>query len=227
MNGSGIDSSDAGLDLTVTEGAGYDSGLLGQALSLSSQSTYAYRAENDASLNFGSGDFTIQVWANHNSVDHEQILIEKFSDDSGPGWTLSAMTDGRLMLYGDGLSNYLYPSETVLTVGSWNHIIAQRDGSSLELFVNGSSVGSLTISGSITSSSNGVLVGRRNEADGRDFSTNGRLDEVAVWSRALSSDEITALYNDGVGQVIPEPATLAFLGLFGGGLLALRRIFMM
>jgi len=50
---------------------------------------------------------------------------------------------------------------------------------------------------------------------------NGKLDELAIWNRELSSTEITALYNNGAGVALPEPATMALLGL--GGLAVIRR----
>ena len=43
---------------------------------------------------------------------------------------------------------------------------------------------------------------------------NGRLDEVAIWNRALLDSEIAHLYNGGLGNPVfpvPEPATLVLL----------------
>lgn len=47
------------------------------------------------------------------------------------------------------------------------------------------------------------------------------FDEVAIWNRTLDLSDMAMLYNDGAGVVIPEPVTLALLGL--GGLALLRR----
>ncbi len=44
-------------------------------------------------FNFGSSDFSLQAWVNFNTIDaREQTLIEKFSGESGPGWTISKVT---------------------------------------------------------------------------------------------------------------------------------------
>ena len=48
----------------------------------------------------------------------------------------------------------------------------------------------------------------------------GTLDEIAIYGRALTQDEILRHYYAGV---VPEPTTLALLGLSGLGLLARRR----
>jgi hypothetical protein len=47
-----------------------------------------------------------------------------------------------------------------------------------------------------------LYIGRRNPDDKRDFGMNGRLDEVAIWNRALSDSEIAHLYNGGLGNPV-------------------------
>jgi hypothetical protein len=65
----------------------------------------------------------------------------------------------------------------------------------------------------VTDTSFPLIVGRRNAADGRDFSADGRLDEVAIWNRALSNQEIALLNNGGAGRKIPEPTALVLGGI--------------
>jgi hypothetical protein len=38
-----------------------------------------------------------------------------------------------------------------------------------------------------------LLLGKRNDGDGRNFALDGKLDEVAIWDRALSDAELSAL----------------------------------
>jgi hypothetical protein len=38
------------------------------------------------------------------------------------------------------------------------------------------------------------------------MSLDGRLDEVAIWNRALSNDEIAYLYNAGLGNPVMQSA---------------------
>jgi hypothetical protein len=60
----------------------------------------------------------------------------------------------------------------------------------------------------------------------------GLMDEVAIWSRALSNDEIAALYNDGNGISLIPPAVpvLPVVGwaiaasLLSSGIALLRRL---
>ena len=73
-----------------------------------------------------------------------------------------------------------------------------------------------------------LLIGRRDAADGRDFSVDGRIDEAAIWTRALSDRELATLYNNGRGTelptaAIPEPSALLLMGAGGLALLVFGR----
>jgi len=76
----------------------------------------------------------------------------------------------------------------------------RRTGSRLDLFHNGSVAGTFTINGSITDTDMPLLIGKRNSLDGRGFPMNGRVDEVAIWNRSLTDEEVALLYNNGHGE---------------------------
>jgi len=74
---------------------------------------------------------------------------------------------------------------------SWKHLTATYDGSGVVAYVNGSQVGSLDITLSIQ---DGVTIGERPGGD-RHFS--GDIDDVRVYDKALTSTEVSNLYNNG------------------------------
>jgi len=86
----------------------------------------------------------------------------------------------------------------------WHHMLIRRTSGTYELFYNNVSIATVT-SENGSSSDYPLLIGRRNATDGRDFSLEGSIDEIAIWSRSLSYAEIEALYNDGEGLAITEP----------------------
>jgi hypothetical protein len=73
------------------------------------------------------------------------------------------------------------------------------------MFLDGTVVGTATNAGAIMGTSSPLLIGRRVAADGRDFSVDAKMDEVAIWTRALSDAEISAIYNNGQGLNLTAP----------------------
>jgi hypothetical protein len=79
---------------------------------------------------------------------------------------------------------------------------------------------SIAYSNALDSSSLPLLIGRRNSGDARDFSVDGRIDDVAIWNRPLSTAEITTLWNGGAGSsvlpAVPEPSTFVMSSMLFG-----------
>jgi len=216
FNGDGSDSSGNSRDLTVT--AEYSGGLFGQAMNLGgSTSNYATRSSDDDAFDFGTSDFAIQTWVNWNTAAGEQVIIEKFYGQNGPGWTLTKLNSNQFQFY---LTNGVANSDVIsITSETWHQIIINRSGDWLDVYFDNANIIHTSITGvSVPDTTMPLLIGKRNEYDGRDFAANGIIDETAIWSRAMTTSEITSLYNNGTGMILPEPATIALLGF---GVLAL------
>lgn len=107
--GTGEDSSAAGRWLNMVGGGSYGAGLFGSAFAFPGDgSQYAQRPVSDAACDFGAGDFSIQAWVLYNSTANEQVVIEKWTGRSGPGWTFTKLATGkyRFHLTTDLLSRY-------------------------------------------------------------------------------------------------------------------------
>ena len=218
FDGDGADSSTHGRPLAVPAGASFAAGLFGQAVVVAgSEANAPARPGDDAAFDFGTGDFTIQVWANFTSTSGEQILLEKFTGGAGPGWTLTKLSNGSLLFFGG--PSVASPSALPLSTGVWSQFVARRSGTDLRLFFDGASVASTTLvaGAAIGDTAMPLLLGARDGS--QNFPLKGSADEVAIWSRALTDGEITTLYNGGAGTQIPEPSTLALLAM---GVLALE-----
>ena len=62
------------------------------------------------------------------------------------------------------------------------------------------------------------------------FSGWNNVDKIVVTATSEYAEggyDVAALFDNITYETIPEPATLAFVGLFGGGVLVIRRVFMM
>lgn len=100
-----------------------------------------------------------------------------------------------------GWTNFLLTS-IVPTSGTWNHFCTTFTGSEATLYWNGSPVASSAYSGSISEPDTNYFVLGNYPA--YPFNPlDGRIDEVGVWNRALTSTEVTQLYNSGAGFTYP------------------------
>ena len=82
------------------------------------------------------------------------------------------------------------------TDGTWMHIAATYDGATIRLYINGIEEGSLVAS--ITIATNDLPLAIGAQSDGIRF-FQGALDQVRVYNRALSAEEIAGL----VGGSLP------------------------
>ena len=104
------------------------------------------------------------------------------------------------------------------SVDGFDHLVVTHTGSGMAMWVNGVNVGGQAAGGFNTTGADLIIGGMWANNDG-DYGDRlvGIIDDVAIFDRALSDNEIAAHY----AAFVPEPATLALLSL--GGLALLRR----
>ena len=82
--------------------------------------------------------------------------------------------------------------------GAWHYVVGVADGTNIYLYVDGSLAA--TTANSSTGTDLPFLIG-----NGGDFcsSDGSQIDEVGIWNRSLSSQEVADLYNSGAGLAYP------------------------
>ena len=86
--------------------------------------------------------------------------------------------------------------KTRIPIGKWTHVAAPLDGSELKLYVNGKQDGGIISAGYAGGLSKAFTVGKASWYDGSFFS--GVIDEVGVFSKALTETEIKMVMNNGL-----------------------------
>src|SRR5262249_22320057 len=141
-----------GNDLALFGGAQLASGgLFGEGLSLNGQKTsYAQALTSNPELDFniGTGDFTVQIWANFDAITNgrEETLIEKFSGLAGPGWSFTVPGGNRIVVDGGSGVGGMALSSGSLSIPDhvWQEFVLVRSGDTYNIFWNGNLVASQT-----------------------------------------------------------------------------------
>jgi hypothetical protein len=111
------------------------------------------------------------------------------------------------LVLGDGYQRIV--SVAVATPGVWAHAVATYDQAAnggageMKLYLNAVLKDTKAWNKTIVYASNVPLIGARNLAGVFSGWMNGSLDEVGLWSRALTPAEVTALYAAGAGLAYP------------------------
>jgi hypothetical protein len=116
-----------------------------------------FTVPDNSAFDFGAGDFTIEGWVNPPDSAQTNIVCRNFS--ASTGFILST-------------TNFLAAISTAWDIsitfssgfpgGQWSHFAVVRNGNVFTCYINGTSVGTQTISGTIANSSGDVQIGRRN-----------------------------------------------------------------
>jgi VCBS repeat-containing protein len=188
--------------------AGYATGKVGTAFNLDGN-TYL-KIEDQASHK--PSTITTEAWIYATQFDGWDSIIAKGSLTSSQNSYLLCIESGKATFYtkrtgsGFGFSK----DANSLVLNQWYHLVGTDDGVTRSLFVNGTLVDSDAVSGSLVYE-NGVplLIGEDwNWGVPAPIRFNGRIDEVAIYGRALSTTEITANYNNGLAGKSPAKIPL-------------------
>lgn len=144
-------------------------------------STHYLSVADSSSLEFGSGDFTIECWFYITATNSIQGVASKgHTGPSNLSWTLyySEFNGGFVFGYsadGSSATNLTFGGFTAAT-NTWYHVALTRSGSNLRMFVGGSQIGSTqTISATLFNGSADVRVGWS-----ANFGLDGYVDEFRL-----------------------------------------------
>lgn len=201
QNTSWLDATATGNTLTANAAPTSVAGLVGNAVSFVAASSQFLSHVNNASLQIGGGSFSVQAWINPTSVTGQGTIASK--SDGGfankEWWLGTNFTTSNVWswnLYDTTSGNQLCNSTVTAVTGSWTHLVITWDGTTQKIYVNNASPGTNVpaLPGLNTTSS--FMIGKNGDS-GAFF--DGLEDQFGIWSRALTSAEVTQLYNGGAG----------------------------
>jgi len=172
----------------------------------SGQSILVYHSD---SLNPGSGDFAIVLWI-LTKDDYDGDILRKGSTYTASMWYKVEHAPGGDT---DTISLNFNTDGTDATINStdayndyqWHFVVAQRRGDYAELWIDGVNDGIAFVSGNIWNEAN-LAIGSKDTQD--DDFINSTLDEVRIYMRSFSEDEIQELYYSNLSKYDIDKWTL-------------------
>ena len=204
-----IDSSGNGRTLTPVGSIPNSLALINNGASFSSDGSYLSIPYTIAPLN-GQKSYSGWVKFNNTPEGYQFVFMHGGTFDQQSVIPFYVESNGTIcVIFSDNNSGWTNQLNTniVPETNIWNHFVTTFNGSTATLYWNGQSVATSQYTGSIdnpdTSSFALGAYPYGNEAYGIETSLDGMIDEVGVWDRALSQEEITSLYNAGAGKTYP------------------------
>jgi len=162
----------------------------------------------DTSLsNFGDVDYTLMAWiklSGINSGNTYRVILRQgnhypFGYGFRIGERVNPSSSKLFFFYGDDDSWEEYTSNTILGDGNWYHVAVTyiSSNNAVQLYLNGVAEGGKTLGdlgNQREDSDSGLSIGESYANPGRRF--KGIIDEVKIWNRALSAEEISQIYNN-------------------------------
>jgi hypothetical protein len=154
----------------------------------------------------GDAERTISAWINTNSLSSTQTIFQYGANSNGARFGFSIDTAGKPFI--EYYNRDVTTSSSHISVNTWYHLVVTYNGNAIEtatntqIYVNGSAV-SMTTSGAQTGSANttdsnyGIGYDRLNT---RQY-FSGKLDQVRIFTKALSSSEVSTLYAETASTV--------------------------
>ena len=190
--GTVLDSSGNNFSGTMSDTTWIPEGRFGSALSFNGYNSMV--TVNDAPLLRLGQEFTLEAWVYPTAPQESAVMIKESLGQGNyylqtyPGSSGSPIPSFGINV--DGTSTH-HVALNDLPLNTWSHLAAVWDGSNTYVYVNGSLVGTQPTTGLLSTSTEPLRIGGSTilPGDGGGF-FQGRIDEVRIYNRALSVNNI-------------------------------------
>jgi hypothetical protein len=150
-----------------------------------------------------SAGFTFSAWINPANVSATTYRTIIYKGET--------TKEANLMLYGDEIytdvdgGGYVTTSDQDIPVGSWTHVAATWDNDKIRVYKNGTLAGTSASTTFPSGGAGSLFIG---SYGGTQYYFNGTIDDVMVFNRTLTANEMLSLYNATANQYYSQIATI-------------------
>ena len=152
-------------------------------------SAYNFDGIND---NIGLGNFfnytsfSISMWVKPGNQNGHAVIIDN-NHASSNNWVFQTISN-----FSNNGYNFINSNEVLLSTNNWNHVILSYSLGVVRVYLNGNLVTETPWSLNYNNSPS-LFLGYWQAANARFW--KGDMDDIGIWNRALTQEEITNLYN--------------------------------
>ncbi|KAF5434956.1 Concanavalin A-like lectin, partial [Candidatus Methanophagaceae archaeon] len=148
---------------------------------------------------FGITDkMTVSAWIYpSNIVDYGRIVTKAWAS-SGDPWCIfslyfdtSASSNINFLVTTNGAYSQATSTATI-SLNKWTYVVGTYNGSEIDIYVNGLKSGDASKTGNLNTNNQPVTIGTSSRYSNQDF--EGYIDEVVMYNRSLSAEEIRNYY---------------------------------
>ncbi|NOX89701.1 MAG: T9SS type A sorting domain-containing protein [Calditrichaeota bacterium] len=179
---------------TLTGNYSFSEGIKGTALYLDGTTNTEVDIPSLSGYSFSNNELTVSLWVKRDYQQTEDVLAR-----IGDRFFFRTIQSSQIAQFGVcfdsncGSNSFCY-SSTIIEPGKWYHLVGVWDGSKTKIYVNGILEGESSASNNSMNFNNEILRLGSQGSNGEQENLAGFLDEVRIYDKALTSDEIHNLY---------------------------------
>ena len=144
-----------------------------------------------------TNDFTISMWLNLESISINTWIFSNW-DSTSQDMYFAVHPNGQLELTIDGRTGTnIFGSSGTFTLNTWHHFLVTMSNGTYDLYFNGTQLGSSgTTTNTTFNSGSNYEIGNSPRTSSGYSAWNGKIDQVRIFNKALSSSEVSTLYEE-------------------------------
>ena len=202
-------STDAGS--IVVYDSGVWKGFANEAVSFSNAYSVDFDGTNDyisvtqdSAINI-SGNITLSAWVNRTATGSYNAIYTKRQVGGSMNYQFIINNSNGQVGLGHSGGSWVYNTTTTLATGTWYHVAVTVSSGTAQFYVNGVAEDSFT-GISINATTHDLIIGA---TVGYNY-FGGNIDEASIFNSALSSSDITSIYNSGTPADISSLSPVAW-----------------
>jgi len=162
--------------------------------------------------------FTMESWVRFDNISSWNTILSKISNSTNRIVLQTGTNNNLYAIIANGSNSYGYSANNIITTGQWYHLAVVYDGTKsgnterLKMYLDGVQL-SLSFNGTIPTTTN------TNSSDFKASATllDGQLDEVRIWSAALTNSSLSTWKNKVLGTCHTDISSLVLYWKFNEG----------